>query len=1579
MQETHAEPLHNPLNFDSALAALSRVDDFEDLLTDDTLQTNHTKEQRPSEAVKQRIRELVEHCDIPDSYEDFQPTIAPRAVASLVPVVDNMYGCPHCPVTGGLKYVRTHLEKNPHPAEPKLPPIEGLRAQVVNKMNFRVAARTACLPESVVPSLGDQMSGFDWRQEPGLATTNARLISPFLNRTKWHEIREPYSDHLPELIALAAFPSDDDSPKLVPLVREYFRYADSLFEHTEELVLQRLNTHNPDKSGINNTPFHRHHMGDETAQQYVNITVRLVASLLRHSEVFSMEPSDALATDVEALRTALSSDTPPDSQELLHRVLGSLWRSRWRQTTTSRMPDPTMRFLMLLSSQSSGEFAAAKDTSGPIRKLCWGIQMHALVEIHRIVDTEGIFQIDAFERVAEYVVEKDVTTYATLWSLQHYVTTLSMQTLSMPKIWWLDRETWSEMLYKGNKISLSQIQEVFTALEADIVRLWEDDVLVGLNLHVQWSTIADDLTEKRAGYSFLEDVRNPFHTHTNAFASALDDNLDARKKFTAEASGFTRLDLLKARDWLYKLAKLEGLLMLLIDMLGGAPPRGTELVSMLACNTTLRLRNLAALGRFVAIIRQYDKTSNVTQSDRLIPHSISAVAADILIQLHTFARPWARFLASKVWNTDPAVCRAYGEMLFMDFGQMFTSDRLTALMRARTSRVLGWELSISPWRHINIAWRRKLCGGAAELFEQEVMSTINAMQSGHSSTTENMVYGLSPDSLMGAPEDVLNLFLLTSGEWQKVARMVPGGLGLDYRTARCTLFESLVAAGVIALKGGRPVVAVTHDTVKSADVTEQLAQQLAKVSLGGAAIMDKQDQALAILSRLEARIAELELLQRRNTHASPPPLIDHPPAITDFVFHQHSPPSRPAYPRTPGKKRQASAASPSGWSFFYNDTQHLIELQTGRPIPIRSSQRSRNRPDPEPVEQNVLDTVRKVLNNPSAGWKDVTQYEAIRECLALQRDVVVTSKTGSGKSLIAVVPSLLEDAITVIVVPLLSLMEDWERRLDAFGIPYERFRGAANPKILGQANIVLVTSDMLKGKAWTAAIAELSQRRTITRIVVDEGHYYAADRDFRHHALAQPYHIRGWNFQVVLLSATVPDGAFRFLVHEFELERPLRITSGAHRPELNVIIDREARDSAQQLERVKAILDKHVRRDDWRAEARWIIFVSSLADGERYASMLGVPFYKAAKGPSKQEDDGLRQQIYRDWLAGVIVGLVATSALGAGNDYAHVRLTLHINCPFDLSSFYQQAGRAGRDGQRAYNYIVARAKVWASTKQPHPTFGDLVGGKAMSDLVYHQPASFPEKCLTFQITRFFDGTGHTCAEFLRQNSCAACKGRPLPHEPPLGLPLFQADKPLLYTEDGADSKKRKLEEGFADATHRAVKRTGQDLSGIQDGFDLYRRIFALVGQACGVCFCFGQPEPGVHPVSECPQLQSTPNLLTAFRELKATVRYPPGVNGPCYTCHIVSGGRNALHPAFAKGRSGALCTHPTLALSIAFGIYVERAWRKRALKYFAPEREAPPYSWDSVAGFARWYTTRDKQGVWRSMAMIRFFGEHMFS
>ena len=127
----------------------------------------------------------------------------------------------------------------------------------------------------------------------------------------------------------------------------------------------------------------------------------------------------------------------------------------------------------------------------------------------------------------------------------------------------------------------------------------------------------------------------------------------------------------------------------------------------------------------------------------------------------------------------------YSEMLFMDFGKEFDSSWVSKRMGQITAIILGWAMTISPYRHINIAFKQHKCKGAINAqMEQEVMSGIHALQSGHSVSTERRVYALDHDSIAGLSEDMITLYLDASTEYQKAFNIPPGGLSLPYHKVK---------------------------------------------------------------------------------------------------------------------------------------------------------------------------------------------------------------------------------------------------------------------------------------------------------------------------------------------------------------------------------------------------------------------------------------------------------------------------------------------------------------------------------------------------------------------------------------------------------------------------------------------------------------------------------------------------------------------------------------------------------------------------------------------------------------------------
>lgn len=399
------------------------------------------------------------------------------------------------------------------------------------------------------------------------------------------------------------------------------------------------------------------------------------------------------------------------------------------------------------------------------------------------------------------------------------------------------------------------------------------------------------------------------------------------------------------------------------------------------------------------------------------------------------------------------------------------------------------------------------------------------------------------------------------------------------------------------------------------------------------------------------------------------------------------------------------------------------------------------------------------MYGPEADWRGPEQYEAVQHLLALATDVIVALRTGGGKTAVAVLPSLVENGYTVIILPLISLMLDWMARLDAMKIKYERFCGADTPRLHGRHNLILVSADMAKGTLWNHAIGALNAQRPVLRYVVDEVQCYALDRTFRAPALSNAFELRRFPCQVVVMSATCPPALMNYLAKEFVLLNPHRISSNSDRAELETVIINGPNTIEKMIHHAKEIIDFTVKKEEsFLPMDRYLVFVMSHSDGEAAAAALKLPYYRASDG-TNDISEAERADVYGNWVSGKSgLGMVATTALAAGTDYAHVRFTIHLGAPYNIVMWNQQSGRAGRDGEHAINYMLTwpRArKVYQDNL--HAVHGDMCGMEAMSQMTHSLgKKEYPESCLVYHATKFMDGKGTTCLDLSRQITCKAC-------------------------------------------------------------------------------------------------------------------------------------------------------------------------------------------------------------------------------
>lgn len=309
------------------------------------------------------------------------------------------------------------------------------------------------------------------------------------------------------------------------------------------------------------------------------------------------------------------------------------------------------------------------------------------------------------------------------------------------------------------------------------------------------------------------------------------------------------------------------------------------------------------------------------------------------------------------------------------------------------------------------------------------------------------------------------------------------------------------------------------------------------------------------------------------------------------------------------------------------------------------------------------------------------QQEAITALLKGHHTLVVMP-TGAGKSLIFQLSALLHDGLTLVVSPLIALMKDQVDGLTRLGIPATYINSTLpvieqNTRLKslmqGQYRLVYIAPERLRNISFMDALA--SQR--ISLLAVDEAHCILEwGHDFRPDYLYLPETRRRLgNPLTVALTATATPHAQSEIIRLLGLEDAVRIITGYNRP--NVYF--EVRYVSGLNDKLHALseLVSSVR------EGAVIIYTGTRRDAEevclflREVLHLPAEFYHAGLTP---ED---RMYVQNEFIAGRLNFICTTKAFGMGIDRADVRHIIHYSLPASLEAYYQEVGRAGRDGNPA--------------------------------------------------------------------------------------------------------------------------------------------------------------------------------------------------------------------------------------------------------------------------------------------------------
>lgn len=336
------------------------------------------------------------------------------------------------------------------------------------------------------------------------------------------------------------------------------------------------------------------------------------------------------------------------------------------------------------------------------------------------------------------------------------------------------------------------------------------------------------------------------------------------------------------------------------------------------------------------------------------------------------------------------------------------------------------------------------------------------------------------------------------------------------------------------------------------------------------------------------------------------------------------------------------------------------------------------------------------------------QLEAVLGALA-GRDVLAVMPTGAGKSLLYQLPALAEAGLTVVVSPLIALMDDQVAGLQRRGVRAaaltSALSGAQQAQVLGtltRLRLLYVSPERLQ----SAALRRTLHGVGLARLVVDEAHCISGwGHDFRpdyrrlgafRNALGGP--------PVTALTATATPAVRHDIATSLGLHDPVVVTTGFDRPNLAYRVWWAPYGG------LKAQLAEHALKTHGLREGASIVYAGTRARTESFSAHLrqqGLPAHAYHAGMTADA----RGAVQEAFLSGRAPLLVATNAFGMGVDKPDVRLVLHLDPPASLEALYQEAGRAGRDGGGAACTLLASpddlARQEKRTTWSTPTLLDL--------------------------------------------------------------------------------------------------------------------------------------------------------------------------------------------------------------------------------------------------------------------------------